>query len=75
METPSPAAPNPVRTHQWVALDLLVLIHPSIAAGEHPHRRNRRFPKSFPALYATKDLLQQLNKVQGVFCEVYDSYE
>ena len=36
METPSPAAPNPVRTHQWVALDLLVLIHPSIAAGEHP---------------------------------------
>ena len=36
METPSPAAPNLVRTHQWVALDLLVLIHPSIAAGEHP---------------------------------------
>ena len=42
VETPSPAAPNLVRTHQWVALDVLVLIHPSITAGEHPHRRNRR---------------------------------
>ena len=36
VETPSPAAPNLVRTHQWVALDLLMLIHPSITAGEHP---------------------------------------
>ena len=41
---PLSGRPNPVRTHQWVALDLLVLIHPSLVAGKHPHRRNRRFP-------------------------------
>ena len=42
---PPPAVPDPNRAHPRVVLASLMLLHPSIAAGKPPHRRNRRFPK------------------------------
>ena len=66
----SPITSDPDRAHHQVALASLMLLHSSLAAGKPPRRLNRCFSKPFPTLYATRDLGQQLEQVQGLSAQL-----